>query len=139
MDIVTSIGLFNAIYAVPGAKLSLSNLEQPSNSITLEDIIYKTFRCNLLHEADLPPNVELTEELVYGTQNGVFKLPVTLIYALLIVVIGSPSNHHRKLKGSLVMTIRDVPLNINSLWGNGAEIRRLLQIGPPIPAPDASS
>lgn len=128
MDIITHVSFSGAFFSVPGAKISLSRPESKNTPIPIEDIIYKSIRCNLIHEASLPPGVEFTEEPMYGERSGIFYLPVVMILALLLVVIGSPTNATRNLKVPIFMCIRDVKLDLNSLWGKAAEIRRLLKI-----------
>ena len=128
MDIITHVGFFGVISAVPGAKISLMCPGNNNTQNLIEDILYKSIRCNLIHEASLPAGVEFTEKLLYGKQSDIFYIPVTLILALLLVVIGSPSNVIWNLGGNIVIRVNNVNLYINNLWGNAAEIRRLLKI-----------
>jgi hypothetical protein len=128
LDIFTSIAFSGALLAMPGSKIHFQDPVDPVKLISLEDLIYKTIRCNLVHEACLPDNVMLTEEQIFTQSGGSTQLPTTFIYALILVVIGSPSNSRRKLSMSPIMTVRNVKLDINSLWGQSTEIRRLLQI-----------
>ena len=130
LDIISSVGTGGAILAVPGSILALRKPESPSLSSPLEDIIYESVRCHLVHEASLPTNVCFTKEAFYGERDGVFYLPVLMIYALILSVIVAPTNSHRSLGTDIVMTIGRKQFRLEELWGKSEVLRRQLGIAP---------
>lgn len=133
LDIITVVGLAGAILAAPGSTLRL-NTPGSSQSSTplseLEDIIYKKLRCNLVHEASLPQNVEFTEQAFYGEKDGRFYIPVLMIYALLLAIIGTSCNTGCRLSGDWRIQILGQEMTVNTLWGKADCIREQLGLTP---------
>jgi len=127
LDIITAIGFRGAILAVPGSHLNVLDPESPSTTSSIENIIYKSIRCNLLHEASLPGNAMFTIEAFYGIREGTFYVPVSLIYAVLLVVVGAKSNASRLMDVEIQLSLE--LLRIKELWGKPELIRTKLGIG----------
>ena len=51
--------------AIPGGVRVIFNAETP-DQMPLDQVLYKHLRCNLLHEAVMPPDVRLSESRVNG-------------------------------------------------------------------------
>jgi hypothetical protein len=132
LDIIMLIGfggLIRVTHAAPGRTLGLPAPQDPalgSTCIPLEDIIYKSIRCSLIHTTELPPNVQFTEEALYGVRSGVSYIPVLFIGALILAVIGAPTNASCSLGSSFTMTVLGTNLALDELWGNADKIRKLL-------------
>ncbi|GAB6184631.1 hypothetical protein [Thermopirellula anaerolimosa] len=130
LDIITAVGFGGAIYSAPGSKLHLKTPGSSNQLEALEGIIYETLRCTLLHEASLPGNVMFAEEAFYGERDGHFYIPVLMIYALLIAIIGMSSNSGCQIPGDWRIRILGKGLAVNELWGKADDIRKHLGIGP---------
>lgn len=130
LDIISSVGTGGAILSVPGSTLALKKPESPSSTSPLEDIIYESARCHLVHEASLPPSVRFTTEAFYGERNGIFYLPALMIYAIILSVIAAPTNSHRSLGIDIVMTIFGRQLHLEHFWGKPETLRHQLGIAP---------
>jgi hypothetical protein len=132
LDIIMLIGfggLIRVTHAAPGRTLRLNVPQDPAlggTCIPLEDIIYKSIRGFLIHEAKLPTNVRFTEEALYGVRSDVFHIPVLFIYALILAVIGASTNASLSFGSSLIMTVHGTNLVLDELWGNADKIRKLL-------------
>ncbi|MGB9689693.1 hypothetical protein [Thermogutta sp.] len=130
LDIITAVGFGGAICSAPGSTLNLKTPGSSNRLEALEKIIYKTLRCTLLHEASLPEKVVFTEDAFYGERDGHFYIPVPMIYALLLAVIGASSNSGCQIPGDLRIRIRGKDLAVNELWGKADDIRKHLGISP---------
>ena len=126
LDIITVVGFRGAILAVPGANLKVLDPEPPGATSTIETIIYKSIRCNLLHEASLPGTATFTPEAFYGIRDGTFYIPAFFIHAVLLAVVGAKSNDSRLMDVQIELNL--APLRINELWGKPELIRSKLGI-----------
>jgi hypothetical protein len=139
LDIITLVGLGGALLVAPGATLKLKQPESPTSCISVEDILYKSIRCHLVHEAALPKNVTFTKDAFYGERSGIFQIPVLMIYAVILSVIGSPTNSTRSLGMDMVMMVNGKQLILDQLWGKADVIRQILGITPMSDLTDLSS
>lgn len=130
LDIITSVGFGGAILAAPGSTVKLKQPESPAGCISVEDIIYKSIRCHLIHEASLPANVSFTKDAFYGERNGAFHIPVLMIYAVILSVVAAPTNSSRSLGSDIVMTLKGKQLYLERLWGKADILRQQLGIAP---------
>ncbi len=130
LDIITSVGFGGAILAAPGSTLRLKTPGSPGSLTELERIIYETLRCTLLHEASLPDKVRFSEDVFYGERDGHFFIPVAMIYALLLAIIGAPCNSGYHIPEDWVIFVGKEQLSVNALWGKADVIRKCLGISP---------
>lgn len=115
LDIITYVGFGGAIVACPGATLKLKWPKSPDGCVAVEDIVYKSIRCPLIHEASLPERVCFTEDAFYGERDGVLCIPVNMIYAIVLSVIAAPTNRSRSLGSDFVMTVHGAQLHLECL------------------------
>lgn len=133
LDIITRIGFGGAILAAPGSTLRIRSPASPQSStqvMELERIIYQTLRCTLLHEGSLPENVVFTEDVFYGENGPHFCIPVAMVYALLLAIIGASCNRCCHIAGDWRIRIWEKDLCVNELWGKADSIRNHLGIAP---------
>jgi hypothetical protein len=130
LDIISYVATGGAILSVPGSTLNLKRPESPSSPSSFEDIIYESIRCHLVHEASLPANVRFTKEAFYGERDGVFFVPVLMIYAIILSVIAAPTNSNKSLGTDIVMTIFGRQFRLKELWGKPGVLRHQLGIAP---------
>ncbi len=84
----------------------------------LEEIIYDVIRNNIFHEAELPSTITITEDVVVSYLDKRITVPYTLISALILCVVGSPSNSNEQTGNESVLQIYDnVNININEFFG----------------------
>ena len=126
LDIITVVGFSGAIHAAPGGILRVLDPERPDDVAPIEKIIYKSIRCNLMHEASLPGGARFTPERFYGIRDGTFYIPVSFIYALLLAVVGAKSNASRRI--DVQIELNPARLKINELWGKSELVRSKLGV-----------
>lgn len=61
----------------------------PDGCHPIQDILYQ-IRCDLLHEAEIPSNTQLTNKLAFG--GSPFLLPESVLYGLIAAVVVAPVN-----------------------------------------------
>jgi len=64
----------------------------PDGTASIEQILYHSVRCGLLHNAQLPKGLSVTSEGKIGVENGILVLPDSLVFGLLLAVVISPMN-----------------------------------------------
>jgi len=92
---------------------------------SLSDVIYKSIRCALLHEADVSEEVVFRKGKLQGMDNGKFIVTDQMLWGLLLILIGDEVNSNQRLKQNHQMTFNEVVLDLNMLWGNLDEIKKL--------------
>jgi hypothetical protein len=96
--------------------------------ISISDILYEV-RCNVLHEAELPQKISFTDEckIVFGEKSIV--LPISLVYGLIMAVVGAKSNMCKTVLQDLNVNLGSKNISLNSLWGQKKKIEQYLQEG----------
>jgi len=92
---------------------------------SLGDVVYKSIRCALLHEADISDQVVFRNGQIQGMDNGKFIVTDQLLWGLLLILIGDQVNSKQKLKQQHKMNFNGVVLELNDLWGNLGGIKKL--------------
>lgn len=118
-DIISLVGSGGANYADPGAHLKLGNPPK-----LLEDILYEVARCSLTHEAKLPSDTYFNEQAVFGTTPQGFSLPVNMVYAVILAVVGAKTNAGETPADATPHTfiIGSATIPVTKCWGNKAKI-----------------
>lgn len=94
---------------------------------TLEEILYHLVRCSLIHEGDLPNEVEFTDSNSIGvTKGGKVLISTNLILALIMSVIVSNSNAREKLPTYYTASIGNRNLILNNFWGKKDELYKIV-------------
>lgn len=123
LDIITSVGFGGAIRAQPGGTLNVLDPLDPTKTKSVREVVYDILRCSLIHEADLPFNVDFTADAFYGVRNGVFLIPTNFFYAMLFAVTASPTTKGACVVNSIQINWAGKPFPINQLMGDTAAVR----------------
>ena len=92
---------------------------------SLANVVYKSIRCALLHEADISEQVVFRSGTVQGMDSDKFIVTDQLLWALILILVGEKANSNQKLKHPRKMTFNGVVLELDELWGNLEKIKRL--------------
>lgn len=128
LDIITTVGFGGAIRANPGGKLNVLDPMDPTKTKNVTEVVYDILRCSLLHEADLPFNVQFTSEALYGKRSGSFLIPTNFFYALLFAAIASPCMARKSIANEIQLTWRGALFPVNQLMGDTAAVRSFLSL-----------
>jgi hypothetical protein len=128
LDIITTVGFGGAIRANPGGRLNVLDPMNPTKTKNVIEVVYDILRCSLIHEADLPFNVQFTQEAFYGKRSGDFLIPTNFFYALLFAAIASPCMAQKSIVNDIQLTWRGAPCPVNQLMGDTASVRLFLSL-----------
>jgi len=87
--------------------------------IDIENIIYHTIRCGLIHQCDISNEIEFTKETFIGDFIDKFKIPQNLVLGLIVSVVLAKWNKDENLSisYSIVNPMTIEGFELNSLWG----------------------
>ena len=116
------------IFGFPGISASgikikchnIKNLKPDENDmIDIENIIYHTIRCGLIHQCDISNEIEFTKETYIGDFIDKFKIPQNLVLGLILSVILAKCNKDENLniKYAIMNPITKENYIMNNLWG----------------------
>jgi hypothetical protein len=108
----------------------LTNSNNPKDGKTLEEVLYHLVRCSLIHEGELPKEVEITSDskiFIGMTNDGKVLISTKLIWAMVFAVIGSKVNTSERLPAGYSASIKNLTVDINDLWGNGEKIYKIVK------------
>ena len=110
----------NVFQNIPGLK------DKKEDSIPFEDIIYHVVRCQLLHNAELPDEIEFIDKTRIQNDNGTLKISKTFIIALIVLVVSSKKNKNEQSPARFSIRQRDKILKLDQLWGDKEKIRDIV-------------
>ncbi len=99
---------------------NIKNLKPDENSmIDIENIIYHTIRCGLIHQCDISNEIEFTKETFIGDFIDKFKIPQNLVLGLIVSVVLAECNKNENLSisYSIVNPMNKESFELNRLWG----------------------
>jgi hypothetical protein len=95
---------------------------------TLEEVLYHLVRCSLLHEGELPNEIEITSKPQIGmTIDGKVLLSIKIIWAMILAVIGSHVNKSERLPPGYTASIENETIDLNDFWGDRDRIYNLVK------------
>ncbi len=97
---------------------------------TLPELIYKSVRNPLIHEAETGDDVILLpkeQEVSFGFKDNKFAVSQPLILTMLLLVVGAKENEHSSFDRPWMLTVNGKDLSLNHLWGQMDIIKR--QVG----------
>lgn len=100
--------------------VNIQGLKTDNNSmVDIENIIYHTIRCGLIHQCDISSQIEFTSYTHIGDYIDKFKIPQNLVLGLIISVVLAKCNRNELLKKDYLILdpLTKKSKNINSLWG----------------------
>lgn len=96
--------------------------------VGIEDIIYHTIRCGLIHECEIENLIEFTDETIIGDFYDKFKVPKQLFWGLALSVILCEQNKNESTRENVFINIADCTFDINELWGQENKLqKRIIQ------------
>ena len=106
-----------------------SKLRKSSDgTYSIEEILYHIVRCCLLHEAGLPANLEITDQVMIRTPDNGSPLiiPVALVSGMVTAVVAAPTNSNEEIAERFAISIRSVSIRLNDLTGKREHLNKLL-------------
>lgn len=106
-----------------GIKIKCHNIKNlktdENNMIDIENIIYHTIRCGLIHQCDISNEIEFTRETFIGDFIDKFKIPQNLILGLIVSVVLAKCNKDENLgiSYSIINPMSKKSFELNNLWG----------------------
>jgi hypothetical protein len=109
-----------------GLKIKCTILKDPktdeNDMVDIEEIIYKTIRCGLLHECEIDSKLNFVEQTLIGEKDGKFNIPKYIVIGLLMSVVLCELNNNLKLTNDITFSINNEIFQINKLWGDEKNI-----------------
>jgi len=90
---------------------------------SLGNVVYKSIRCALLHEADISDQVVFKKGTVLGMDNGKFIVTDQFLWGLILILVGDKININQRFKIPREMIFNGVRLKLNDCWGNIEHIK----------------
>ena len=113
---ITASGLAIKCSSLPELKRNSEGL------VSMEEILYKTLRCGLVHECEIDSRLEFVSATSIGDVNNRFRMPASLIFGLILAVILSESNSSEALSKSRSVSFNGQYHDLNMLWGERAQV-----------------
>lgn len=128
LDIISVVGTGGGACVMPGAKLCPPDPRSPGKFTPIQDVIYDSIRCCLIHEAALATHIAFTDDAFLGVRSAQLEISNRMIVALLLAVAASPTNAGIKIYESwaIVLDSRQVPFN--QLFGDRIAVTNWLGI-----------
>jgi hypothetical protein len=121
MEIITGVG----IRMIVAKGISLGSVQNETES--LESILYKYIRCNLLHEAEISDKIIFSEN-TFGSVDDKFTFPKTLPVGICFAVIACPNNSSLWIRNPVGFNYLGKNINLNLLWGRKNLIKKIFGI-----------
>lgn len=121
-DIITVVGTAGAIRADPGGRFCLPDPLNPGQFAAIQDIIYESIRCCLIHDAGLAAHISFTDEAFLGVQNTKLVISTRMIVALLLAVAASPGSKGMVIDESWVIILDSRQIPFNAILGDRGKV-----------------
>ncbi len=121
MEIITGVG----IRLIIAKNLKLGHGQNETE--TLESILYKYIRCNLLHEAEISDKITFSEN-TFGCADEKFTFPKTLPVGICFAVMACPNNSSLWIRNPVGFNYLGKNINLNLLWGKKETIKTIFRI-----------
>ncbi len=119
MPIVTRYGMPGIVAG--GIRIKCHNIPDLKTDeegyVGIEDILYHTLRCGLLHQCEIDERIEFIEETYIGDFSEKFRLPHHVVFGLLLAVISEPVNADEASESDVRLVIEGKEYAIQDLWG----------------------
>jgi len=121
MRVITTFG-FPGISA-SGIKIKCVNIPDlktdNNNMVDIENIIYHTIRCGLIHQCDIDSQIEFTPDTFIGDFISKFKIPQNIVIGLIVAVVLAKCNQNEHLckDYSIINPLTKERVNLNKIWG----------------------
>jgi hypothetical protein len=121
MEIITGVG----IRLIVAKNLRLGSGQKETE--TLESILYKYIRCNLLHEAEISDKIIFSEN-TFAYVDDKFTFPTTLPVGICFAVIACQNNSSLWIRNPVGFNYLGKNINLNLLWGKKDTIKKIFGI-----------
>jgi hypothetical protein len=91
----------------------------PDGCHPIQDILYQV-RCDLLHEAEMPSNTQVTDRLVLGGSSP-FLLPASIVHGLIAAVVVAPVNRVLHIPQRCTFSVFGKTARMNDFCGRKAD------------------
>jgi len=91
----------------------------------LGQILYKSVRCALLHEADISKTIIFKNGFALGQRNGKFIITTNMLFGLILAIVGEPKNNNEIMKQNLTVSLNGIVININEYWGKHEGLKKI--------------
>jgi hypothetical protein len=97
---------------------------------SLGDVLYKSIRCALLHNADISDQVVFKPGSIMGMEYGKFIVSEKLLWGLVLILIGQEVNARQSLKSLHKAYYDNTEISLNDMWGKEEAIKSLVHYVP---------
>lgn len=91
----------------------------------LGEVLYKSIRCALLHEADISDEVVFRTGPLMGMEDSRFVVTDNLLWGLVLLLVGDSTNEKEQLKSPHKMSYSGTEIVINEMFGQIDNIKKL--------------
>lgn len=128
LDIITVVGTGGGTCAMPGAKLCPPDPRNPGAYTPIQDVIYESVRCCLIHEAELATHVSFTDDAFLGVRTTQLEISSRMIVALLLAVAATKVNAGIQIDDSWAIILDGRQIPFNQLFGDRMAVTNWLGI-----------
>jgi len=121
MEIITGVGI--RLIVAKGIRFGNGQNETE----TLESILYRYIRCNLLHEAEISKKIIFSEN-TFACVDEKYTFPKTLPVGICFAVIACDNNSSLWIRNPVGFNYLGKNINLNLLWGKKDAIKKIFGI-----------
>jgi len=118
MEMITGLGM--QIYL--SSDITMQNSDSSSGE-SLKSILYKYIRCGILHEAEIDPIVELTDN-TFGCINGKYLFPKSLFIGICLAVVVNKVNAKQWIRNDSLIYRKNKEMDVNNYWGKEERLKK---------------
>lgn len=108
-------------------KYSHPSIRSDANGVcTFEEIVYHAVRCGLVHDSELPDNLEFRPGKMFAVEKSSLVLPAELITGLMMAVVCCTANTAERVPEVCGLDIAGAFHSLNRFWGRPERLRALL-------------
>lgn len=99
----------------------------PGGNFTIEQILYHLVRCDLYHNAGLPPHIEFSSQPMIKCQPEMVSIPGSIVNGLILAVVASPANAGMTLPVNFEFDFTEgVKIRLSSICGKRETLKRMI-------------
>lgn len=126
LGLITRVGFGPSILNI-NLKYDHPDIEKrPNGMCTIQEILYHAVRSGIIHNAEMPANLQFVYESKFQVENGMILLPASLVYGFIASVVVCPANTDQSVAEGYGLNIRGFQVELNKLWGKKQQLENLL-------------
>lgn len=95
----------------------------------IEDVVYHTIRCGLIHSTGLDSKIQWSEEVILGTDvSGNLTISNKFIWGLIGAIVFCPENHDESIDETYWISIDNFKFFIQEVWGRVDLAKRVISM-----------